>query len=103
MRPREYPAAGLLGVRHMHPLHSDACGSAARPAATLPAAFAAYQAPAAARPPARSPPTHACSYDGWLCLLSKNVREPAVIMALNLLSQQRPELLRWVARGWRRV
>ena len=37
-----------------------------------------------------------CSYDGWLCLMSRNVREPAVLFAMHLMVPDHPGVMRWV-------
>ena len=35
-----------------------------------------------------------CSYDGWLCLMSRNVREPAVLFAMHLMVPDHPGVMR---------
>jgi len=39
-------------------------------------------------------PAPGCSYDGWLCLMSRNVRDPAVLMAMHLMVPQHPGVMR---------
>lgn len=39
-------------------------------------------------------PCATCSYDGWLCLMSRNVREPAVLFAMHLMVPDHPGVMR---------